>query len=360
MNHLKLIRRERNQLERQLKTALTIRVYRRTLAMLEIADGKRVADVARLLRVSREGVYGWLAAYTQTRDPASLIDRERSGRPSFWTGEATAALCDAMAHSPDTLGYTAVNWTIPLLREHIDKRIGAKPSEDTVRRQLARLDYAWKRPRHTLQDARSPRVRRRLGLLRRKVRNLPAGCAKLFEDETDLLLYPPLRAGWFLRGQSAEVAIKGENAKRTVFGAINIETGHRILVSRGGACAIDFHVILRQIRQEYGSHKVALLLDRASRHTAATSERLARSLEIQLLWLPSRCVNINPMDRLWHWGKEKICANRQHASIDTQAEFFIEYLRKLSPQEAVRMAGLCAKKFWLFRGGGACERRLPT
>jgi hypothetical protein len=265
-----------------------------------------------------------------------------------------------MAHSPDALGYTAVNWTIPLLREHIDKRIGAKPSEDTVRRQLARLDYAWKRPRHTLQDARSPRVRRRLGLLRRKVRNLPAGCAKLFEDETDLLLYPPLRAGWFLRGQSAEVSIKGENAKRTVFGAINIETGHRILVSRGGACAIDFHVILRQIRQEYGSHKVALLLDRASRHTAATSERLARSLEIQLLWLPSRCVNINPMDRLWHWGKEKICANRQHASIDTQAEFFIEYLRKLSPQEAVRKAGLCAKKFWLFRGGGACERRLPT
>jgi transposase len=360
MNHLKLTRRERNQLEQQLKMASTTRVYRRTLAVLEIADGMRVADIARLLRVSREGVYGWVAAYTKTRHPASLIDRERSGRPSFWTDEAQAALRDAMGHCPDALGYTAVNWTIPLLREHIEKRIGAKPSEATVGRQLAKLDYAWKRPRHTLQDARSPRVRRRLSLLRKKVRDLPAGCVKLFEDETDLLLYPPLRAGWFRRGQSAEVPVRGENAKRTVFGALNIETGHRIFVSRGGACATDFHAILRQIREEYGTNKVALLLDRASRHTAVTSGRLARSLDIQLLWLPSRCVNINPMDRLWHWGKEKTCANRQHPSIDSQTEFFVEYLTKLSPQEAVRKAGLCAKKFWLFRGSGECERRLPT
>jgi hypothetical protein len=88
----------------------------------------------------------------------------------------------------------------------------------------------------------------RLRALRKKVRNLPADCAKLFEDETDLLLFPPPRAGWFLRGKPAEVPISGENAKRTVFGTIDAETGQRIFVSRDGACGPDFQAILRLVR----------------------------------------------------------------------------------------------------------------
>src|SRR5262249_29312866 len=77
------------------------------------------------------------------------------------------------------------------------------------------LDYVWKRPRHALRESKSPRVLRRLRAIRKKVRNLPAGCARLFEDETDLHLFPPLRAGWFLRGEPAEVPISGGKAKRS-------------------------------------------------------------------------------------------------------------------------------------------------
>jgi hypothetical protein len=180
------------------------------------------------------------------------------------------------------------------------------------------------------------------------VGNLPAGCIKLFEDETDLLLFPPLRAGWFLRGKPAHVPISGENAKRTIFGTIDVDTGHRIFVSREGACAVDFQAILRLIRHAYGKKKVAVLLDKASRHTAEESEDLAVELDIDLIWLPSRCVNVNPMDRLWERGKDRICANKQHRSIDSQAELFIDYLLSLSPQQALRSAGIVSKNFWLF------------
>jgi hypothetical protein len=55
------------------------------------------------------------------------------------------------------------------------------------------------------------------------------------------------------------------------------------------------------------------------------------------------------MDRLWRWGKDKTCANKQHGSIEHQAEFFLEYLRGLPPQEALRKAGILSGKFWLFR-----------
>jgi transposase len=349
MCRLKLTAPERSRLVAHLRTAPNVRVYRKTLAILEIDRAMPIGQVARMLHVHRDSIYRWISAYMETRIPSSLDVHYHGSLPAFWSDEAEATIRQALERSPDEFGYRAVNWTVPLLQEHINKLCGTKPSDRQVRKQLRELNYVWKRPRHALPEAKSPRVKRRLRLIRKKVKNLPTGCVKLFEDETDLLLFPPLRAGWFLRGQPAEVPISGENAKRTIFGTIDVDTGDRILVARDGACAGDFHEILRLIRQKHEGKKVAVLLDKASRHTAHESETLAAEFDIELIWLPSRCVNINPMDRLWRWGKDKICANKQYLSIDYQAEFFMKYLLGLSAQEALRKAGILSGRFWLFR-----------
>ena len=94
---------------------------------------------------------------------------------------------------------------------------------------------------------------------------------------------------------------------------------------------------------------MALLLDRAGRHTAGESQDLAAELDMERLWLPSHCVNVNPMDRWWQAGKDRMCANQQHACIDHRAQFFIEYLHSLFPQRALERAGILSRKFWSFR-----------
>jgi transposase len=348
---LNLTGRERRRLEECLQATRELCVYRRALALLKVDRGIPIVEIASDLLLPTSTIYRWLIAYAQTRDVASLADgrHENRTRPKFWSDEAERVLAQALQASPDALGYKAVNWTVPLLCVYIEKICGQKPSDRQVRQRLPELDYVWKKPRHALRETKSPRVKRRLRLIRKKVRALPSGCAKLFEDETDLLLFPPLRAGWFQRGKPATVPISGQNAKRTVFGTIDIGTGRRVLTARAGACAVDFQATLRLIRRKYRKQKVALLLDRASRHTAEESERLAAELDIELIWLPPRCTNINPMDRLWRWGKGKTCANKQHTSIDYQVEFYIEYLLGLSPQEALRKAGILSGRFWLFR-----------
>lgn len=318
----------------------------RAHVILLLADGHAWATIGEILFTSSATIARWQKRFEKGGADALL------GQPcskSRWSDGAEAILRKALTHPPDELGYLAVSWTVPLLREHIMKEWGQKPSDLQVRRQLSRLDYVWKRPGLDLRGAKSPRVRRRLGLIRKKVRSLPPGCIKLFEDETDLLLFPPLQAGWFERGKPAKVPISGWNAKRTVFGTIDVETGHRTFVVRPSICAPDFHATLRSVRDAYGERKVALLLDKASRHTAGTSGRLAAELGIELIWLPPRATNVNPMDRLWRFGKERICANRQHPDIDTQADMFVKYLLSLPPQEALRKAGILSGRFWLFR-----------
>jgi len=53
--------------------------------------------------------------------------------------------------SPDRLGYFAVNWTVPLLQEQIERKTGLRLSEDTIRRELQRQHYVWKRYRYVLE-----------------------------------------------------------------------------------------------------------------------------------------------------------------------------------------------------------------
>ncbi len=179
------------------------------------------------------------------------------------------------------------------------------------------------------------------------MRALPPGSVKLAEDETDLRLFPPLRAGWARRGEEAPVPISGRNAKRVLWGAINIATGYRLFRSTPQGRGVDFEAFLDEIRWAYPSRYVVVLVDEDSSHTSENSCATADDLDIELLPLPKRSPKLNPMDHLWWHGKDVMSANYQYASIDMQVEQFIGYLSDLSAYEALNKAGLLSKDFWL-------------
>ena len=139
------------RLERQLHQTRDSRVYRRTLALLEYARGRSVAEIARSQGVTRQSIYNWLRAYKATRDTRVLSDATRTGRPRIWTQEKQALLREMLETSPDRFGYVAVSWTVSLLRDQIERTTGSAISEMTVRRALRAEQYVWKRPRYVLE-----------------------------------------------------------------------------------------------------------------------------------------------------------------------------------------------------------------
>lgn len=150
MSRLHLNSSQRQRLRRQLTRATDARLYRRTLAVLEFDRGRSAADIASMLRVTRQSVSNWVAAYAQSRDPTALADSRRSGRPPLLSEEARTLLGQLLGCSPQELGYPHTTWTVPLLLEQLRRRTGLRPSDDTVRRQLHHLEYVWKRPRYAL------------------------------------------------------------------------------------------------------------------------------------------------------------------------------------------------------------------
>jgi transposase len=174
------------------------------------------------------------------------------------------------------------------------------------------------------------------------------GDVLLFTDWTLLRLLPPLRAAWARVGQQARVPITGRNARRVLFGAINVCTGHRLVwccQQAGGAAARMF---LTQLRRHYRqAPTIWLLLDRASAHTDAKTTQLADELQIQLVWLPKQASELNAMDHLWKELKRLVAANRQAPRIESLAQQAEAWLLGLTPHEALQKAGILSPNFWL-------------
>jgi hypothetical protein len=124
----------------------------------------------------------------------------------------------------------------------------------------------------------------------------------LAEEETDLRLFPPLRAGWALRGQPAPVPIRGGNAKRVLLGTSNILTGHRLFRARRQQRAADCQAFREEIHAPCRGGQVSLLLAADSSHTAADSQERAEGLGIELLGLPKRSPHRKPRDHWWRYA----------------------------------------------------------
>src|SRR6266511_346503 len=100
MRTLLLTATQRDQLEQHLRDTADVGVFRRTLAVLEAANGRPIVEIARLLRASRPSVYQWLASYRAARDPGSLADHRGGNHPTLWTEELRALLAASLTGPP--------------------------------------------------------------------------------------------------------------------------------------------------------------------------------------------------------------------------------------------------------------------
>ena len=73
----------------------------------------------------------------------------------------------------------------------------------------------------------------------------------MFTDWTLLRLFPPLRAMWAAIGTQAKVALTGQNAKRVLFGTINVRTAHRTVTIGRRVGTHDVQGFLLALRKAY-------------------------------------------------------------------------------------------------------------
>lgn len=134
-------------------------------------------------------------------------------------------------------------------------------------------------------------------------------------DETTLSLDPVLRACWMKVGQQKRIPMPANWQKKNchVFGAYNWKRDQLCWTFAERKNSDYFIEFLEHLLLEcYPFQKVILVLDRASFHRSAASLAALSLFEhrVQILWLPSYCTELNPIERFWRHLKDLACANR--------------------------------------------------
>jgi transposase len=128
---------------------------RRAQALLWLAGGRSIPDVAKSLAVSRQTVYNWLRSFQLRRRDAdilaSLTDKPRSGRPTrrprmpaLPTPEALDQMISSIINrDPRECGYRSILWTTMLLQQYLREVYSVKVTVAGVRSALTRLETRW-------------------------------------------------------------------------------------------------------------------------------------------------------------------------------------------------------------------------
>jgi len=139
---------DRRRLLHALQRAPDVRTCRRLQAVLLVAQGWPVLEVARSTGTRPWGVYSWVRRYLRTHRPDALDDATRSGRPQAAARITAARIVRELRRDPLHLGYNTTDWTVALLARHLGRKYHCPISPRTLRRRMRRLGLRWKRPRY--------------------------------------------------------------------------------------------------------------------------------------------------------------------------------------------------------------------
>jgi transposase len=334
MLHVRLDDTRRTEL-RQLARQAVGRVSERAHFVLLADQGHSAPEIGTLLSYDPATVRTWLKAYEQA-GCANLDDAPRAGRPRK-EPFLTAVVQAQASQPPPNSGYLQACWTVALLAWHLLDRFRIAVSAATLRRALRAARFAWRRPKLAPARRRDPRAAEKEARLAEVLADPDAHV--LAEDECDVHLLAILRAMWQRIGEQVTIPTPGQNAKRGVFGGLNVRTGEWFSLATARKRGVEFIAFLTLVLTAYPVGSIYVIVDNASIHTSqAVQNWLSANPRLCLVYLPTYSGHrLNPVEKIWWDLKKEIAANRCFKSLAELDTALARYFASLTKERALRL-----------------------
>ncbi len=285
--------------------------------ILLLAQGLAWGEIVAVLFCSSRTIARWKRRFLDGRVDA-LLGRPRGAPRRFAAGWAAVVVGWVTTQAPRAFGFLRSRWCCDTAALLLRRLHGLAVSRETVRRWLRGAGAVWRRPRPVLKR-RDPRREEILAGLRQLLRDLPDDETAVFQDEADVQLNPKIGCMWMRRGQQAEVATPGDNAKEYLAGSLHWRTGRMITATGPHRDGKLFVAHLHQLRRRLRRYKkIHVICDNAKYHHSCWEVWefcYQYGDRVQLHFLPKYAPELNPIERVWWRLHEAITRNHQCAAL---------------------------------------------
>jgi transposase len=342
----------RQQLSRRLQPAYasgSLKLVNRLHALLALAQGQSVSDVAERLSLGKQTVRDYRNQYL-CKGMASLAYKAPPGRPSKLTKTQRQQLAEWSKASPQEAGYTWGCWNTPMIQDRIPRHFGVAyhpHSIATLRKQMgfsyptarcvsAHLNEAkrleW-RPTRWPQILRQAQQRKALWL---------------FGDEASCAQWGSLSYTWAPKGQQPEVPTSGQRKAYNVFGRIDSFSGPFFYKAHAGRFNSESSMAFWLAVLSQTTQHVVVMHDGARYHTSKARHVFfeTHAERLTLAQLPAYSPDFTPIEHLWKKVK-KAATHLKHFPEFTDLQHEVDrallHVAQTPREITVLMARYCEK-----------------
>jgi len=249
-----------------------------------------------------------------------LYDRREDNGQTKLDEQYLATLYEIVDKQPPDFGYPRPTWTQELLTKVMEEQTGVQIHPATMSRALKRIGARLGQPKPVVGCpwARAAK-NRRLAAIRRAIEGISAGEVAVYLDEVDIHLNPKIGPDWMNRGQQKQVMTPGQNVKRYVCGALNVQTGCIEYVAGERKNSRLFLATLERLLKAYPqATMIHVVLDNFRIHSSKQVQAWMKQNghRIRLHFLPPYCPDHNRIERTWRDLHAAVTRNHRCKTIE--------------------------------------------
>jgi hypothetical protein len=136
--------------------------------------------------------------------------------------------------------------------------------------------------------------------------------------------------GWMKRGEKRNIPTSSGRERLNLHGAMNAETLETTLIESKTVDAHSTVQLLKTLENKYFlATSIFVILDNARYHYSKIVKKYLKKSCIKLIFLPSYSPNLNLIERLWKFFKEKVLYNTYYEKLKDFRQGCIQFFRNI-------------------------------